>query len=120
MPTMRGTVLYLFLEDSLNRIQKRMLDLTDAAPPKLYFTTAVETISGGVTEQTETFLSEHPGKVLIVIDTLQRIKNVSGDMNTYAKDYADTTLLKQIADNHKIAVILIHHLRKQADSDVLT
>lgn len=117
LPTEKGTVLYLCLEDSYGRIQERMLDLTDYAPPNIHFTTMAETINGGLVKQIETFLAEHPETNLIAIDTLQRIRNVSGDLNAYANDYKDINLLKQIADKHGIAILLVHHLRKQGDDD---
>lgn len=117
LPTEKGTVLYLCLEDSYGRIQERMLDLTDHAPADIHFATMADTISDGLIKQIEIFLSEHPGTNLIAIDTLQRIRNVSGDLNAYANDYKDINLLKQIADKHGIAILLVHHLRKQGDDD---
>ena len=118
MPTQKGTVLYLCLEDSLNRIQERMADLTDTDPPNLYFATMAETINEGLVRQIEEFKAEQPDLILVAIDTLQCIRKISGDMNAYAKDYADTKILKQIADEYGIAILLIHHLRKQTDSDI--
>lgn len=117
LPTEKGTVLYLCLEDSYGRIQERMLDLTDHAPADIHFATMADTIGDGLIKQIENFLSEHPSTNLIAIDTLQRIRNVSGDLNAYANDYKDVNLLKQIADKHGIAILLVHHLRKQGDDD---
>ena len=37
---------------------------------------------------------------------------------TYANDYRDLSALKQIADAHGIAILLIHHLRKESADDV--
>ena len=119
LPTEKGTVLYLCLEDSLGRIQKRMLDLTDSASPNIHFTTMAETITGGLDKQISTFIAEFPDTNFIAIDTLQRIRNISGDMNAYANDYRDINLLKQISDKHGICILLVHHLRKQSDSDPL-
>ena len=34
-----------------------------------------------------------------------------------ASDYRDISILKNIADKLKIAIVLIHHLRKQKDDD---
>lgn len=115
--TEKGTVLYLCLEDSLGRIQERTLDLTDHAPPDIHFATMAETINGGLVNQIENFLLDFPATVLIAIDTLQRVRNVSCDLNAYANDYKDINLLKQIADRHGIAILLVHHLRKQGDDD---
>jgi RecA-family ATPase len=117
LPTEKGNVLYLCLEDSYGRIQERMLDLTDHAPPDIHFATMADTIGGGLIKQIENFLVEYPDTNLIAIDTLQRIRNVSGELNAYANDYKDINLLKQIADKHGIGILLVHHLRKQGDDD---
>ncbi len=54
--------------------------------------------------------------MLIIIDTLQMIRRSAVD-NSYANDYADLTALKRLADQNRIAILLIHHLRKQKDDD---
>ena len=40
--------------------------------------------------------------------------------NTYANDYRDLSALKRIADTHGIAILLIHHLRKESADDVFS
>ena len=40
--------------------------------------------------------------------------------NTYANDYRDLSVLKRIADAHGIAILLIHHLRKETADDVFS
>ena len=112
-----GTVLYLCLEDSFTRIQTRLFDITDEVPENLHFATMSEVISEGLENKIENFLNVHPGTVLIVIDTLQRIRKVSSGANPYASDYRDIGILKQLADKHRIAILLIHHLRKMNDDD---
>ena len=57
-------------------------------------------------------------KQLIVIDTLQKVRETCTD-NTYARDYADLARLKELADRCKTTVLLVHHLRKQYDSCLL-
>ena len=48
---------------------------------------------------------------------MQRVRSAGSDSNLYANDYQDVGLLKQLADKHHIAVLLIHHLRKLHDDD---
>ena len=110
-------VLYLCLEDSYSRIQNRLLDITDDAPPNLFFATMSEKLRDGLEQQIERFLSTHQDTVLVVIDTLQRIRAGSNDANPYASDYRDLGILKELADKHQIAILLIHHLRKMNDDD---
>ena len=59
----------------------------------------------------------HPDTALIIIDTLQMIRGTNCD-NTYANDYRDLSVLKKIADRYSIAILLIHHLRKELADDV--
>ena len=113
----QGEVLYLSLEDSYRRIQSRLFDLTEDAPPTLHFAIMADTLKHGLEQQIEQFLTEHPATKLVVIDTLQRVRSAGGDSNPYANDYQDVGLLKQLADKHHIAILLIHHLRKLHDDD---
>ena len=116
-PTHPCEVLYLCLEDSFQRIQSRLFDLTEDAPPTLHFAVMAEQLHSGLVEQIEQFLKEHPATGLVVIDTLQRIRTMSNDANPYANDYRDIGVLKALADRHRIAVLLVHHLRKLGDDD---
>ena len=116
LPVEQSSALYLCLEDSFSRIQSRLFDIGDDAPGKVHFAVIADSIGAGLEEQIENFLSAYPDTALIVIDTLQKVRSVSND-NAYAADYHDVGLLKAIADQHGIAVLLIHHLRKQNDDD---
>ena len=113
----QGEVLYLSLEDSYRRIQSRLFDLTEDAPAALHFAILADTLKHGLEQQIEQFLTEHPTTKLVVIDTLQRVRSAGSDSNLYANDYQDVGLLKQLADRHHIAILLIHHLRKLHDDD---
>ena len=112
-------VLYLCLEDSFQRIQSRLFDLTEDAPANVHFSTNSDTLGKGLEEQLCAFLVEHPDTVLVIIDTLQMIRGAGYD-NTYANDYRDLSALKRIADAHGIAILLIHHLRKELADDVFS
>ena len=112
-------MLYLCLEDSFQRIQSRLFEITEDAPASVHFTTNSGTLGKGLEEQLCSFLAEHPDTVLIIIDTLQMIRGTGYD-NTYANDYRDLSVLKHIADTHGIAILLIHHLRKEFADDVFS
>ena len=115
--TTQGEALYLSLEDSFQRIQTRLFDLTEDAPPTLHFAIMADTLKHGLEQQIEQFLTEHPDTKLVVIDTLQRVRGTGSDSNLYANDYQDIGLLKKLADKRHIAILLIHHLRKLHDDD---
>jgi len=100
----RGTTLYLCLEDSHLRIQNRLFDVTEDAPPRVHFCTESRILSDGLEEQLRQFLVEHPDTVLVIIDTLQMIRGTTYD-NTYANDYRDLSALKRLTDAHSIAIL---------------
>jgi len=75
-----GTVLYLALEDDYRRIQERLyrmfgVDGTD----NLHFATCAKSLGAGLYEQLKRFVREHPGTNLIIIDTLQKIREASNE-----------------------------------------
>ena len=118
LPTKQGTVLYLALEDSLSRLQDRLNRLTDEAPASLYFATTAGTIGDELCMQISKFILEHPDTVLVIIDTFQIVRN-NGIEASYANDYEEVRALKTLADEKKISLLLVHHLRKQGDSYAL-
>ena len=116
MTTKQGTTLYLCLEDSVLRIQNRLFEITEDAPDSVHFCTECALIGQGLEEQVDTFLAAHPDTVLVIIDTLQMVRPIHDA--TYANDYRDLSVLKRLADKHGIAILLIHHLRKEKAEDV--
>ena len=115
--TRQGTVLYLCLEDKWQRIQDRLNDITDEVPPTIFFAVSAGTIADGLAAQIEAFVKEHPGTVLVAIDTFQMVRQ-NNDVS-YAGDYQDVLLLKHLADRLDICLLLVHHLRKMFDADPL-
>lgn len=118
LPTRKGTTLYLCLEDPLSRVQQRLCMLTDEVPDNAYFATAAGTLVDGLCEQIRNFVSEHSDTVLVAIDTFQIIRANNTD-TSYANDYDEVRQMKQLADELSISILLVHHLRKQGDSDPL-
>ena len=113
------TVLYLSLEDTFNRLQKRLLQLvgSEEAPERLVMQTECSSIGQGLEEQLTSFLYQHPDTGLIVIDTLQKVRSSDQNNSMYASDYKEISVLKALADKYNICILLIHHLRKQAADD---
>ncbi len=114
----QGTVLFLALEDDYQRIQSRMFMMYGVEDtPHLHFATAAGKIGNGLDEQLENFMREHPDTKLIIIDTMQKIREVGGEAYSYASDYEIIGKLKQFADKHCICVFTVHHTRKQPAGD---
>ena len=95
----------------------RALRLADTAPEGLHLCHRAAPIGQGLERQIEAQLAEHPHIRLVVLDTLQKVRCVSGSGMTYSSDYEDAGLLKTLADRNGICLLVIHHLRKMADDD---
>lgn len=117
-PVKKGTVLYLALEDDYRRLQERMYRMfgTDSTE-NLYFSVSSKPLGNGLTDQLSGFIREHPDTTLVIIDTLQKIRDVDSDSYSYAKDYEIINQLKQFSDSWGICLLLVHHTRKQKSSD---
>ena len=101
----QGTVLYLALEDDFQRIQSRMFMMYGVADTaSLHFATAANKIGNGLDEQLENFIKEHPDTKLVIIDTMQKIREAGGEAYSYASDYEIIGKLKRFADRHKAEI----------------
>ena len=114
----QGTVLYLALEDSYERLQRRLLDITDEGSPNLHCAVECKTLADGFCEDIDKFMEENRNTKLIIVDTFQKIRSdVGSAANLYSNDYKELGTLKTLASKHRVAIILVHHLRKQGASD---
>lgn len=114
----QGTVLYLALEDDFGRLQERLYRMFGTAEnEKLFCSVSAKQLGKGLDEQLTRFLREHPDTSLIIIDTLQKVREVGGDNYSYANDYQIITRLKTFADAYGICLMVVHHTRKQKADD---
>ena len=114
----QGAVLYLALEDDHWRLQDRLFRMfgTESAD-NLYFSIYAKQLGAGLEEQLKWFVQEHPDTRLIIIDTLQKVREFGGDTYSYASDYEVIAKLKAFADEQGICLLLVHHTRKQQAED---
>lgn len=115
----QGTVLYLALEDEQARLQQRLSKMfgVEEASDALYFATEADAIQKGLEEQLEQFLQEHSDTRLIIIDTLQRIRETVHDRYSYASDYDVVTKLTAFSGKYNICILVVHHTRKMESDD---
>lgn len=116
--TRRGTALYLALEDTYERLQRRLYRMTEEESEKLVLSAFSGTLEDGLIDQMKSFLRRNPDTVLIAIDTLQKVRPKGGEAYSYASDYEVMAQLKVFADQYDIALILVHHTRKESAEDV--
>lgn len=115
----KGAVLYMALEDDEYRLQRRLYMMFDTeCAENLYMTTRSDTLSGNLIDQIHRFAEDHPETTLIIIDTLQKIREGCDDRMSYANDYEVITGIKQFTDNTGICLLLVHHTRKQQSEDI--
>lgn len=108
-------VLYLALEDSERRIQTRLHRLTEdpAGTGRLHYATDCPRLDQGFFENIESWRSQKSAVKLIIVDTFNKVRKTKRRGTTpYEKDYNEISELKKYADLHKIAILVIHHLRK--------
>ena len=113
-----GTVLYLALEDDKKRLQERMARMFGVeGSDNLHFATHAGQVGQNLDKQLQNFLREHPDTVLVIVDTLQKVREITTEGYSYASDYDVMTNLKQLADSYNICLLLVHHTRKQPAGD---
>lgn len=117
--TVKGDVLYLSLEDTLRRIQSRLLRICDGETGNITFATEAELIGNGFEKQIHNYMRHNPKTKLIIIDTLIKVRDIGWSSSVYADDYACMTVFKHLAEQYDIAIVLVHHTRKQESQDIM-
>jgi len=117
----RSGVLYLALEDTPKRLQKRLKAVLQGCgyPENLFIDMSFKSIKDGGIEQLNSWLKQHKEVGFVIIDTYVKIKGQrdnSGDL--YLGDYKEIVKIKEVADRHNIGILLIHHTRKEVSEDV--
>lgn len=117
-PVAKGTVLYLALEDDYARLQRRLSKMFGMeGSSNLHFATQSKALNQGLEEQLHKFVKQHEDARLIIIDTLQKVREASGDKLSYGNDYEIVTKLKRFSDQYGICLLVVHHTRKMESSD---
>jgi replicative DNA helicase len=114
----QGEVLYIALEDTFRRLQSRQTSLLqgEPAPADLHMEVEWPHAGNGGIERIERWLSLHTRARLIVIDVLQKFRSPRKGDDIYGEDYRALGAIKDIADKHEIAIVILHHQSKK-DSD---
>ena len=93
-------------------------DIGTAPPPGLIYATSVKDPCNDFISDLERCLDSNPEVRLVIVDTLQKIRNSdpTSNANQYACEYEELARLKEIADHRRIAIVFVHHTRKKHDS----
>lgn len=117
-----GDVLYAALEDGDRRLKDRLSKVVRVRtwPARLTFWTEMNRLEDGGLQQLDQWLDEAHQPRLVVVDTFAKARSPKGrDENAYDADYRQAGALKQLADHHRVAIIVVHHVRKMEADDPL-
>jgi hypothetical protein len=124
----QGDVLYLALEDSKRRLQRRVTKLLPTFrgkwPESLTIATKWRRLHEGGLDDIrawhERVKQKNGGKPLaVVIDVLAKVRKPTGGKPVYEADYEALTGLCQLAHELCVAIVVIHHTRKMAADDLM-
>ena len=114
----KGAVLYLALEDDYQRLQTRLDRMYGVDDPArdLHLATCAHKLGEGLEEQLKGFLREHPGTRLIIVDVLKMIRDDNASYS-YSEDYAVIQALREAMAGYPVAMVVVHHNRKEKADD---
>jgi len=119
--TNKSDVCYFALEDNKQRLKKRataMLKDEKEWPNNLHISLYANNMDLGLLSELKEKVRKDRDLKLIIIDTLQKIRGKTSKNETaYTTDYNELGKMKEFADKYDIALLLIHHFRKQKDVD---
>ena len=117
-----GHVLYLALEDTPRRLQRRLhtVIVDQTVPEQLAFAVDWPPMPTGGADLLHKTLTSTPDTRLVVVDVLAKVRgNTDTRGSMYDADYAAMGHLKAVADAHNTAVVVVHHVRKSGSEDFL-
>lgn len=119
IPVDKGDVLLLALEDGARRLQNRLNGVLNGGPvpAKLDVATEWRRIDDGGLDDIEGWLKDHPDARLVVVDTLKRVRPPERPGRIYNDDYDAIAPLADLAKQYAVAIVVVHHTRKQDSED---
>jgi hypothetical protein len=120
----RGDVLYCSLEDGKRRMQSRVAQVLGPAnknwPTNFTFRHCLPPLDADGIGIIEQWLIAHPNRRLVVIDTLARVRGMkSVREEQYQYDYRLLGALHELATRYRVAIVVVHHVRKAEAEEVL-
>ena len=103
--TQKCEVLYLALEDTERRLQKRLMRICDGETGEIAFATEAEMLEHGFEEQVIDYLQKHPDAKLVIVDTMIKVRDTGGYGNAYAEDYSTMNCFKRLTTRFSIVLI---------------
>ena len=115
---LQASVLYLALEDDYSRLQERLYRMFGVeATTSLHLAINANSLADGLVEQIAGYIRKQEDIRLVIIDTLQKVRDGGSEGYSYANDYDSITKLKKYSDQTGICILIVHHTRKMESSD---
>lgn len=118
-----GSALYLALEDGARRGRDRLLAaLAGRTMPRgrLEVRWAAPMIGKGLEDDIARWLDAHPDASIVGIDTLGKVRTRGdGRQNAYQADVDDLGRLQGLFRDRRVALLIVHHARKEVGDDFL-
>jgi hypothetical protein len=117
-----GDVLYCALEDNQRRLRSRgekLLGVMQDWPKRMQYLCLGELpkLNAGGIDKLKLWINSVPNPRLIVIDTFVTVRAPKkNNQPNFDADYESGKELQKLANEHGIAIVIVHHLRK-ADAD---
>lgn len=120
----QGDAIYLALEDNRRRLKDR---LEVVLPPRdrpnmsrLTLQTLAPSVDKGLVAMLDDWRAHSAEPKLVIIDTLAKVRPAKkSNQDSYTADYAAIGPIQEWSLQHRIAVIVVHHVRKMEAEDPL-
>lgn len=117
-----GEALYLALEDTGRRLKSRLSKVLGNSPAPAGLTLATEcpVMAAGGLDLIARWIGQQRNPRLVIVDVFEKIRGPApiGE-SAYTGDYTAVNKVKQLADEHHVSIVLIHHVRKVTSADFI-
>ena len=120
-PVEAADVLLMGLEDGKRRLKRRLQHWIGEGPvPRMTIATGWPRANVGGIERIEEWLKDHPQAGLVIIDHLELFRPIVEGKNgkrAFSLDYEAARPLTELATEHRVAIVLVHHLNQLTQVD---
>ena len=118
--TKKSACLYMDLESTRRRPKTRIAQILKGATPpdNLHIVVKAKPIGKGFEEQLRQKIAEHPEIKVVVVDVFKKIRPPKkAGADPYERDYEDYGVMKQLADDLGLAILMVTHTTKMKHPD---
>lgn len=118
--TQKSACLYMDLESTRRRPKTRIAQILKGATPpdNLHIVVKAKPIGKGFEEQLRQKIAEHPEIKVVVVDVFKKIRPPKkAGTDPYERDYEDYGVMKQLADDLGLAILMVTHTTKMKHPD---